>query len=349
MTLGAYTRLEIDSQPSVWQATLDDIAAQQGQLSSALAGLSTAPLIVTGCGSTYYLSLHAAAVLRKIGVQAWALPASELVYFAQEHRPRRFNLLAVSRSGTTTETVRAVEGYRAAHPQGTAIAITCAPETPLTAHADASLVAAHAPEQSVAQTRSFTSMALLAQALAGLVAGNPARLTRLRGLPAALAGLIEREPETPQQIGADLSIERLFFLGSGPLYGIACEAMLKTKEMTCSWAEAYHVLEFRHGPMSLAGQGALVVGLISDSAAEAEIKVLHDMRQLGARTLALAEARGSYDWIGVDQVIELHSGLDEWERGALYLPLLQWIAFHRALAKGLDPDHPVNLTAVVYL
>ena len=45
----------------------------------------------------------------------------------------------------------------------------------------------------------------------------------------------------------------------------------------------------------------------------------------------------------------VRSGLDEWERGLLYLPVLQRMAYHRAMAKGLDPDRPNNLTAVVEL
>jgi glucosamine--fructose-6-phosphate aminotransferase (isomerizing) len=54
------------------------------------------------------------------------------------------------------------------------------------------------------------------------------------------------------------------------------------------------------------------------------------------------------DW-RAEHVIELRSGLDEWERGPLYLPLVQRLAYHRAIAKGLDPDHPTHLTAVVEL
>ena len=36
-------------------------------------------------------------------------------------------------------------------------------------------------------------------------------------------------------------------------------------------------------------------------------------------------------------------------RGVLYLPVLQLMAFYRSLAKGLNPDRPKNLTAVVQL
>jgi glucosamine--fructose-6-phosphate aminotransferase (isomerizing) len=89
--------------------------------------------------------------------------------------------------------------------------------------------------------------------------------------------------------------------------------------------------------------------LISDSAAKDEIRVLREMKEKGARTLAFCEQRGEHDWSGVDDVIEVCSGMNEWERAVMDLPLIQWFAFYRSLAKGLDPDNPVNLTQVVRL
>ncbi|GAC1550563.1 MAG: SIS domain-containing protein [Herpetosiphon sp.] len=349
MEAGSHTRQEITSQPAVWQAVLDQMETEQEALRSQLADLPEQPLVVTGCGSTYYLALYAAAVLRSVGVRASAVPASELVYLPQKHLGARFNLLAISRSGTTSETVWAVERFRRLHPKDRVITITCVPETPLLLNSDVQLVAGAAQEQSIAQTRSFTSMTLLVQVLAGCVADDAGRLKRIRTLPSSLQELIGVEQAGLEEIGRDPTIERFFFLGNGPLYGLACEAMLKTKEMACAWAEAYHALEFRHGPMSLAGKGALVVGLISDSAAEAEIKVLQDMQRLGASTLALTPRPEQATAAAIDRVIGIRTTLDEWERGSLYVPLLQWIAFHHSLAHGMDPDRPVNLSAVVAL
>jgi glucosamine--fructose-6-phosphate aminotransferase (isomerizing) len=119
--------------------------------------------------------------------------------------------------------------------------------------------------------------------------------------------------------------------------------------MTLSYSEAYHPMEFRHGPMSMVNEHTLVVGLLSDTGLAQEIRVLQEMHDLGARTLAIVEGESVFvDW-RPDYVVELHSGLDEWTRGALYLPPLQRMAYHRAVAKGLDPDRPTNLTAVVEL
>jgi glucosamine--fructose-6-phosphate aminotransferase (isomerizing) len=349
MPNGEFTRQEIESQPQVWQHTYDQILAQAAELAPRLQALKDRPFVVIGCGSTYYLSAHTAAVLRHAGVQAWAFPSSELVFFPQADLPQDFVLLVISRSGTTTETLWAMDAYRrqAAHP--VVIAITCTPGTPMVAGADITLLAESAAERSVAQTRSFTSMVLMAQMLAAMLAGDELRLAGLQHAPQVARRLFERGHALAQEIGADPSIERFFFLGSGPYFGLANEAMLKTKEMSSSWAEAYNTLEFRHGPMSVVNEHTWVVGLISDAAGEAEIKVLREMKARGARLLAFCEQRGQLDWSGIDHMIEVESGLDDWSRPFLYLPLIQWIAFYRSLARGMDPDAPGSLSQVIVL
>ena len=71
------------------------------------------------------------------------------------------------------------------------------------------------------------------------------------------------------------------------------------------------------------------------------------MQALGARALAIAE--DSVDLADANYRVALASGLEEDDRLVLYLPVLQLIAFHRSIAKGLDPDQPKNLTAAVVL
>jgi glucosamine--fructose-6-phosphate aminotransferase (isomerizing) len=229
------------------------------------------------------------------------------------------------------------------------VTVTTVPDSSLAQRADVVLAAPDAREESMVQTRSFTSMFLLAQAFASRLAGEHGTVEALRTLPDTLSSLIERVGDLPREIGADLSLQRFFFLGGGPLYGLAGEAMLKTKEMTLSWSEAYHPLEFRHGPMSVVNDATLVVGFVSDSGLAAERQVLRDMQALGARTLVLTEDTSPFEGSGANYVVELRSGHDTWKRAVLYLPLIQWIAYHRALAKGLDPDHPTNLKAVIEL
>jgi glucosamine--fructose-6-phosphate aminotransferase (isomerizing) len=185
-------------------------------------------------------------------------------------------LIAVSCSGETTETVWALDRFREGG-GGSVLAVTCYPGSTLAREADFALVAPDGAERSVAQTRSFTSMFLLLQALTALMARDEGMLERLHRLPDALEGLVARLGNLPRRPGGDRQIERFFFLGGGPLYGLANEAMLQTKELSLSHAEAYYPLEFRHGPMSMVDGRTLVVGFLSDTGLEEERRVLEEI------------------------------------------------------------------------
>jgi glucosamine--fructose-6-phosphate aminotransferase (isomerizing) len=192
------------------------------------------------------------------------------------------------------------------------------------------IVISNGQERSVAQTRSFASMYLATAAFAAINAGKDELLYEMDSLPAIGERLIARYDGWTE----------FYFLGSGIRYGLACEMNLKMKEMTLTHSEPFHFLEFRHGPMSMVSPSTLLVGLLSDRNRAYETAVLDEMRLLGGRTLSLAECEADIDF---------ESGLAEACRGVLYLPVLQLMAYYRALAKGLNPDTPTNLSAVVQL
>jgi len=177
-------------------------------------------------------------------------------------------------------------------------------------------------------------------ALCAMMAGRDDLLSAMAKLPIAGERLIEKYERYAKDLGGNLTLDRFYFLGSGHRYGLACEANLKMKEMTLTHSEPFHFLEFRHGPMSMVNRDTVVVGLLSESNRVHEVKVLSEMKSLGATIASLEES---------DADVCFHSGIPESVRGVLYLPVLQMMAFHRALAKGLDPDRPHNLAAVVKL
>jgi len=65
--------------------------------------------------------------------------------------------------------------------------------------------------------------------------------------------------------------------------------------------------------------------------------------------LVLADQRRKEELGSADYVIQMRSGLSEQARGPLFMPILQLLAYYRAIAKGLDPDRLANLEAVVTL
>ncbi len=346
---GESTRAEILSQPSVWAEALDAFRAQAASVRALLNSQGFERVIFTGCGSTHYLSMTAAALFQLLtGIPAQARPASEIVLFPDlVLAPKaRTLLVAVSRSGTTTETVEAVRLFRA-RTGSAAITITCDGRSNLAQISDLVLAAEAAQEESVAQTRSFTSMLLIAQALAAAAAQidfNP-----LAQLPTLCQRLLTDYQAVAQQLGEDMGIDQFFFLGSGLLYGTASEAMLKMKEMSLSHSEAFHVLEFRHGPMSMVTEQTLIAGLIAEDAAPHELRVLGEMHARGAHTLSLIDGNTQASPGERRVVVQLQSGLPLWARPVLYMPVLQLLAYYRAMAKGQNPDRPTNLEAVVSL
>jgi glucosamine--fructose-6-phosphate aminotransferase (isomerizing) len=189
-------------------------------------------------------------------------------------------------------------------------------------------------------------MFLLSQVLCGALVGDDEVAGRLQGLPSTLDMLMGINGGLAQRVGETGTIKRFFFLGGGALYGVACEAMLKIKEMTCSWAEAYHPLEMRHGPMYAVDSASLVVCFASDSQVEQEVGILREARKRGAKTMVLAETPDGADWGEIEYVLPLQSGLDEWDRPAIYLPLMHWMGLHKALAMGFDPDRLIHHPAV---
>lgn len=336
---GHYTYTEIESQTTAWQNALDVSRAQAPALKALAEKYDR--VIFTGCGSTYYLSLAGAALYQSLsGVSARAVPGSELLFNTATvlERGARYLLVAVSRSGTTTETIKAVEKFRR-EGRGEVVVISNY-DTTLSRLADLNLVIPAGQEQSVAQTRSFASMYVATCAVCAIAAGRPELLDAMSGLPQVGQRLLAQYDGLAREIGENLAIDRFYFLGSGIRYGLACEVNLKMKEMTLTHSEPFHFLEFRHGPMSMAGETAVVVGLLSDQNFEHERAVLNEMQAKGARILALSESRGD---------VVFASGIPEEVRSVLYLPVLQLMAYYRSLAKGLNPDSPKHLTAVVKL
>ncbi len=330
-----HTYREIKTQTQAWAQALDVVHAarlpEAGRYDHVL---------FTGCGSTYYLSLAAAALYQELtGRPARAVPGGELLLNSQTVLTDQKTLLvAISRSGTTTETVKAVEKFKA-EKHGDVVVISNYDEV-LSRSADVNMVIDKGQEESVAQTRSFASMFAAATAFAAKMAGRHDLLEAMKQLPVIGNAVIGKYEAYAKTLGENLGYDRFYFLGSGLRYGLACEVNLKMKEMTLTHSEPFHFLEFRHGPMSMVNEHAVVVGMLSDANRAHEAKVLSEMKALGGTVASLGESEAE---------VCFESNIPEEVRGVLYLPVLQLMAFYRSLAKGLNPDRPTNLTAVVKL
>nr|WP_243640108.1 sugar isomerase [Streptacidiphilus pinicola] len=248
MTAASQTSLEIESQPACWQRALD--------LLPSVSGLLPRPgerVAVVGCGTSWFMAQAYAALREGAG-------AGETDAFAASEAPigpgfaRRYDrVLALTRSGTTTEVLSLLDSMRG---QVATTAITADPATPVADLAQDLVVLDWADEKSVVQTRFPTSQLVLLRAHLGEAVGH---------LPAQAAEALAQELDA-ELVGA----EQVSFLGRGWSYGVAREAALKVRETAAWWTESYPAMEYRHGPISVARAGRAVwsLGALPDGLAE---------------------------------------------------------------------------------
>ena len=223
---------EILRQPAAW--------SRAAQLAPDVAGvlpLRGERVAVIGCGTSGFIAGAYAALREGSG-------AGETDAFAASEFPagRTYDrVLAISRSGTTTEVIRAMQVTTSP-----VVAITAVGGSPVTEVADQSVVLDFADEQAVVQTVFATTALVLLRASLG-EALDPV-------IAQAVSVLGDSRPLPPEVIDAT----QYTFLGQGWAYGIAQEAALKMREAAQAWTESYLQMEYRHGPIAIAEPGRAV-------------------------------------------------------------------------------------------
>jgi len=346
---GAFSFHEITTQAESWQSALEATWALRAELVALVRRNAGRMVFFIGCGSTHALAQYAAAFFQRwTGLPARGVPSSELWLETKALVPPGPPplVVALSRSGQTSETVQAVQTLRA---QGAeAFTISCYADTDLARLATLTVCLPGGREESFAQTRSFAGMLVAAQMLAALVADDQALIAELWQLPALAPDLIARAQPLAQAWGTREALQRITYLASGARYGLACEATIKMKEMSLSTAEAYHFMEFRHGPLALVDEAHLSVALLSDALRDYEVGVLRDLKARGGHVLALGNRlEGLED--ACDAAFDFQVSLSGPARGVLYMPFLQLLAYYRAMGRGLNPDRPRNVLMAIRL
>lgn len=346
MTQQPLTIQEILRQPDSWQQAIDRMAELAPSLTTLMQEARPDLYLFTGCGTSYYQSIIAAGLFQEAtGLPARAVPASELILSRSTFIPagQKAALFAFSRSGTTTETVVALRQHQQ-EGLGPTVSVTCRAGSAMAGMGDVTICLPAADDQSVVMTSSFTTMLMASLLSAGALAGNGELTASLKRLPGLLREHLEEQQALGKEIGQNLAFKQFIYLGLGPFFGAACEGMLKLKEMTQVPCEAYSPLEFRHGPISVVGAGTLAVLFASDRAIEQERRVLRDIRNLGGQTLFVGAQAPE-----ADLSCSAKAGLPEAARLLLHMPLVQFLAYYRAMALDRDPDQPQHLTQVVTL
>jgi glucosamine--fructose-6-phosphate aminotransferase (isomerizing) len=282
---------EIRSQPELWRR------AATGPASDVLVARGRRMLVI-GCGTSAFVAMSYAALRERAG-----FGETDWAYGSEVPTGRRYDVVvAISRSGTTTEIVDAVTGLDAE----TTVLLTAVPDSPLASLVDHEVALDYADELSIVQTRFPTTSLVLMRA----------------GLGADLTStLVDGDRAVADPLPVDpADFEHFVYLGTGWTVGLAHEAALKMRESAQAWAEAYPAMDYRHGPIAVAGPRSLV-------------------------WMFGPPPPGLVDEVGATGARVVTSGLDPLAQ----LVQVQRLAVAAAGARGLDPDHPRGLTRSVVL
>ena len=293
------------------------------------AALPEAPVTVfIGCGTSYNLAVALAVLANGQGRPAIAVPGGEWLERPASYWPdwRKAHVVALSRSGETTETVAAAKASRAAGISVTAI--TCEKQSDITRNCDRLVFAETHPAEGIVMTSSASLMLLLGLQLLGY----PIDASLIETAHTLLESF---DAQVPSRLGGR---SHFVFLGGGALYGIALEASLKLQEMSQIYTQAFHPLEYRHGPISLMDERTVAIILYGE-AQLAEAKLAREMSDKGALVIGFG---GPGD---LSLPVPVASPL----KGLVALPALQLLGERAAQARNIDTVAPRHLTKVVTL
>ncbi|HYN96880.1 MAG TPA: sugar isomerase [Pilimelia sp.] len=304
-----HLKVELASQPECWR--------QAAKLADA-PGLprSLQRVAVAGCGTSWFMAKAYAALREGSGQgETDAFQASEFPLGRTYDR-----VVVISRSGTTTEVLRLLDAMAGRCPT---TVITADPAMPAAALATDVVALEFADEQSVVQTRFATTALALLRAHLGEDL-NP------------VASDAEVAVRLPLPVHPAV-VDQVTFVGRGWTVGLAEEAALKCREAAMFWAEAYPAMDYRHGPIAIAGPRRVVwaFGDVPPGLAD-------DVEATGA-AFVHSRYNGGY------------AALGRWRSGRAPLdPMADLIVAQRfavllATSQGLDPDAPRHLTRSVVL
>jgi fructoselysine-6-P-deglycase FrlB-like protein len=279
----AQVEREIDSQPEGWRLAAELAVTPAAERVLPRAGERVA---VVGCGTSWFVAQCYAALREAVGHgETDAFAASEFPAGRTYDR-----VLAITRSGTTTEILDLLRGLPPSMPTA---ALTGEGSSPVMNAAQCPMALPFASEAAIVQTRFATSVLALLRAhlgedLTGVIADGARALAD--GLPLDPA-----------------SVDQITFLGTGWTAGLANEAALKCRETALVWSESYPAMEYRHGPIAIAAPGRAVwvfgrvpVGLAQDIGRTGAVLVSTDLDPLAdlIRTQRFAIARAAQ--LGLD-------------------------------------------------
>jgi glutamine---fructose-6-phosphate transaminase (isomerizing) len=254
--LGAHFEREIREQPDVWRNI-----AESNKAEMLARAIRDRDVVLLGSGSSLFMSQLGALALRRRGIRAHALPATEAPLDNAAYR--NAVIIACSQSGRSTDLLHALDVLQPKE----LIALTNTPDSPLGQRANVTIDLEAAPEIAVPATKSVTATAVILLWAAGLMAGSHGRNkhTLIETAEDVRSWLDGRDVEDVQEAAQRIARRRsVVIVAAGYGVPVANEFALKLKEASYIHAEGFSAGEFRHGSAAMLDASCAIIGIVDD-------------------------------------------------------------------------------------
>lgn len=316
--------------------------------------LNARRIVIISCGTSW----HAGLIGKQLIEDFCRIPVE--VAYASEFRysdpviDSKDVVIAISQSGETADTLAAIQ---LAKERGSLIfGIVNGIGSSIARASDTGTYIHVGPEIGVASTKAFTGqvavLTLIALAIAyekGSISDDTFRetLQELSVIPDKMEIVLQQDSKIKAIAEKIAQKSNALYLGRGVNYPVALEGALKLKEISYIHAEGYPAAEMKHGPIALVDDQMPVVFIATHH--QLYQKIVSNMQEVIARKgkiLAVVTEGDTLVKEMVEYTVEVPQTLNCLAPLLSVIPL-QLLAYHVAVAKGLDVDQPRNLAKSV--
>lgn len=313
-------------------------AALVRQIAGKLQGIAPKFIVTCARGSSDHVATYAKYLFEtRIGLAVCSFAPSVASLYAAKTDMRDAVFFAISQSGRSPDLLSAT---RAAKTGGAYIVAAVNDEdSPLAGMADDVLPIGAGPERSVAATKSCIGAMSALYHLCAEWRGENEMRDALARLPETLAEAWSID--WPQALAPMRDARQALVLSRGFGLAAAQEAALKLKETCMIHAEGISAAEVRHGPMTIVDEGFPVIAIATFDASQESIdSISRDFLGCGASVLVAGEP--------LERALCLPTprAPDSDLQPLVFLQAFYKFANALSFERGLDPDHPRNLSKV---
>ena len=311
-------------------------------------------IIIVSCGTSWHAGL-----IGKLLIEQFCRIPVEVAY-ASEFRysdpviDSNDIVIAISQSGETADTLAAIQ---LASEHGALIfGIVNVVGSSIARASDTGTYIHVGPEIGVASTKAFTGQVTVLTMIALAVGREKGTVSEekysslineLLTIPELMEKVLAQDEKIKLIAQQYAASHNMLYLGRAYNYPVALEGALKLKEISYIHAEGYPAAEMKHGPIALVDENMPVVFIATHH--KLYEKILSNMQEVIARkgkVLAIV-TEGDETIKGMaENIIEVPQ-VDNSLAPLLTVLPLQMLAYHVAVAKGLDVDQPRNLAKSV--